>query len=492
MKIEARALRRAGGPSELRVTGMGPKAAARARAEIEGLVGPLAVTGFCGAVRPDIKPGEVVVATEVHGPDGVVALPSAQALAQAFHACGMTTHSGPILSLDHVVRGDERTRLAAAGYVAVDMESYWLLADLGGRPACVCRVVLDAPAHGVIRGGARGDWLRAYRTLKLIRPVLETWARSLGPRSVLIAAPRSFCGGVEAAIEITEEALEKFGAPIYVLHEIVHNKHVVNSFRDRGVVFVREIDDVPVGGTVVFSAHGVGQTEREKADSRNLRVVDATCPLVARVHSKAKRFAREGREVVLIGKRGHDEIEGVMGEAPDAMHLVEGLEDIDKLQLNGKSDIAVLTQTTLIPHQVESLVKALKGRFPELIVPSSPDICWASQNRQEAVRKVAPQCDLMLVLGSPNSSNSKRLVEEAKRMGTPAVLLDDETEIDPKWLAGVRTLGLTAGASAPESLIERTIAFLQTLGSVEVFEHVVRQETNSFPSGRGRHSWQSR
>ena len=502
LRIEARALRRGAGAARVRVTGMGPEAAARATQGLRQLPaeGPVAVAGFGGALRPEIRAGEVVVATEVRGPGGVLQLPSAPAIAQALRLAGLIVHLGPVVSIDHVVYGKERSRLASGGALAVDMESYWLVADRcavpcavpGDHLTCVVRVILDSPRKSTARLSTAASLPKAYRSLVAVGSALGTWAAALGPREVQVASPRSFCTGVNRAIESTEEALEQFGPPVYVLHEIVHNKHVVDSFRERGVVFVPYISDVPEGETVIFSAHGVGQAERHQAESRHLRVVDATCPLVARVHAKAKFHARRGRHIVLIGKKGHDEVEGVMGEVPEHIHLVEGPTDIESLDLDGRRDIAVLTQTTLIPHEVEDLIRALKDRFPEVVVSTALDVCYASQNRQEAVRRMSPQCDLVLVLGSRNSSNSKRLVEEASRLGTPARLVDDESEVDLAWLASVRTLGLTAGASAPESLLERMIDFMGTLGPVEIHEQLSGLEDDGLLSKRRPRLWASR
>jgi 4-hydroxy-3-methylbut-2-en-1-yl diphosphate reductase len=524
MRIEARALRRGARVAEVELTGIGARATTTAgrRAGRLDPDGPLAVAGFGGALRPGIQVGDVVVATEVRGTHGVLHLPAASAVAQALRSVGLTVHLGPILSTERFAWGKERSRLASSGALAVDMESYGVLSQTlaartpAGRVAvgrtsqvgtpvnpirakgvppdpavrvrdwsrtrrcdhrtCVVRVVLDTP-----RGSSPGaripfSWPWPYRALVRVASGLETWAAALRDRRVLVASPRSFCSGVNRAIESTEESLRVFGAPVYVLHEIVHNSHVVNSFRERGVVFVASVSDVPEGETVIFSAHGVGQAVRQEADSRRLRVIDATCPLVARVHAKARDFAQQGRHIVLIGKKGHDEIEGVMGEAPEYIHLVEGPDDVKHLDLDGHRDLAVLTQTTLIPHQAETLIRAINERFPTVLVPDALDVCYASQNRQEAVRRIAPRCDLMLVLGSRNSSNSKRLVEEAVRLGTPAHLVDDESEIDLAWLSEVSTVGLTAGASAPESLVERVVAFMEALGQVRVEEQVLALE----------------
>lgn len=488
LEIEARALRVStsdrGDTTQVVKIGMGSKKAAQAAKHLADRAGgAVAIAGLCGGLLPGVDRGDIIVASEVRGPNGaVIVLPSAPAVAQALRLAGLNVRVGPILSVKHAVFGSRRGRLGRSGAMGIDMESYWLLQGLtdvdqhGKDPVaasasfCVIRAVSDTIGAGLFGGMVPTGWLKACRSLRRCGAALEVWASAVGSRQVLLARPRSFCGGVKGAIRLTEEALAINGAPVYVLHEIVHNRHVVDHFKERGVVFVPDIAEVPAGELLVFSAHGVGQAERERAARRGLRVVDATCPLVAKVHAKAKSFAERGLHVVLIGKKGHDEVMGVMGEAPDSIQLVENLEDIEQLDLDGGRNIAVLTQTTLIPHQVEDLIAALEQRFPGRIVPPGLDVCYASQERQHAVRRVAPHCDLMLVLGSPNSSNSKRLVEEAAQVGTSARLVDDESEVDLAWLSGVQTLGLTAGASAPESLLERMIDFVGSLGECDVRE----------------------
>ena len=300
------------------------------------------------------------------------------------------------------------------------------------------------------------------------------------PRTVLLAAPRSFCAGVERAIEIVERALEQRGAPVYVRKQIVHNVHVVAELEDRGAVFVDELDAVPDGATTVFSAHGVSPQVRAEADRSELDVIDATCPLVTKVHVEARRFARRGDTVVLVGHAGHEEVEGTMGEAPDHTVLVETPEDVARLRVDDPERVSYLTQTTLAVDETAEVVEALRARFPALRGPGSDDICYATSNRQDALKEIAEEADLVLVVGSANSSNSLRLVELAERGGTPARLIEDVSRIRPEWLDGVATVGLTAGASAPPHLVEGVVAALSEMGPVTVSERETARETVSF------------
>jgi 4-hydroxy-3-methylbut-2-enyl diphosphate reductase len=282
------------------------------------------------------------------------------------------------------------------------------------------------------------------------------------------------------AVESLETALRLFGPPVYVYHEIVHNKHVVDTFRARGAVFVDSIDEVPDGSNVVFSAHGVSPEVRQHARERNLRAIDATCPLVTKVHSEAIRFARQGHLIMLIGHEGHDEIIGTMGEAPDRMVLVQSADDVATIEVPDGQSVAYLSQTTLSVDDANAIVARLKERFPEIVAPPSEDICYATQNRQEAVREIAVEADVVLVLGSQNSSNSARLAEIARDLGTPAHLIDSADEIDPAWLEGAEVVAITAGASAPEKLVEACVAYLRERFGAEVEERVVREETMHF------------
>lgn len=290
---------------------------------------------------------------------------------------------------------------------------------------------------------------------------------------LLLANPRGFCAGVDRAIEIVERALDRFGAPIHVRHEVVHNKYVVDSLRQRGAIFVEELDEVPADGTVIFSAHGVSQAVREDAGTRGLRVFDATCPLVTKVHVEVAACARDGRDCVLIGHRGHPEVEGTMGQFRSArgmIYLVESEADAQSLEVAQPGNLAYVTQTTLSMDDTARIVAILQARFPAIDGPRKDDICYATQNRQDAVKQLALECELVLVVGSPNSSNSTRLKELAERCGARAHLIDGAAEIDPLWLTGVTNIGLTAGASAPEKLVCDVVARLTELGVDEVSE----------------------
>ncbi|HYF60514.1 MAG TPA: 4-hydroxy-3-methylbut-2-enyl diphosphate reductase [Burkholderiaceae bacterium] len=302
---------------------------------------------------------------------------------------------------------------------------------------------------------------------------------------VLLAQPRGFCAGVDRAIEIVERALAQFGAPIYVRHEIVHNDHVVGELRGKGAVFVDDLDAIPAGSTVVFSAHGVSRAVREEAEGRGLRVFDATCPLVTKVHVEVAKMRRDGREVVMIGHAGHPEVEGTMGQADDGIHLVETAEDVERLTIADPSRLAYVTQTTLSVDDCQTVIGALRRRFPGIAEPKKQDICYATQNRQDAVKFMAPQCDLVLVIGSPSSSNSNRLREVAEKMGREARLIGSAAELRPEWLEGRRRIGITAGASAPEVLVQELVERLRALGvsRVNVLDGI--EEHVAFPLPRG-------
>jgi 4-hydroxy-3-methylbut-2-enyl diphosphate reductase len=297
---------------------------------------------------------------------------------------------------------------------------------------------------------------------------------------VLLAGPRSFCAGVERAIEIVERALEMRGAPVYVRKQIVHNTRVVSDLEQRGAVFVDELDEVPDGATVVFSAHGVSPAVRDDASGRGLSVIDATCPLVSKVHAEARRFAREGYTVALIGHAGHEEVEGTLGEAPSSTVLVQTAQDVAAIEVADPAKIAYLMQTTLAIDEAADVAGALRDKFPQMRAPGSDDICYATTNRQAAVRAVATEADLVLVAGSKNSSNSVRLVERSERAGTPAHLIDGATDIDLSWLSGVSVVGLTAGASAPPAVVSEIIAALSGLGTVTVTERTTTTESVQF------------
>lgn len=301
---------------------------------------------------------------------------------------------------------------------------------------------------------------------------------------IILASPRGFCAGVNMAIESLDLALDAFGTPVYVYHEIVHNKFVVDTFREKGAIFVDDLNEVPERSSLLFSAHGVSPEIRQIARERRLRAIDATCPLVTKVHLEAIRFAEKGYTIVLIGHDGHDEVVGTMGEAPEAIVLVEDEDDVDRLQVADESKIAYLTQTTLSVDDANRIIKRLKARFPQIAGPPKEDICYATQNRQEAVHTLSQEADLVLVLGSQNSSNSQRLMELAREKGIPAYLIDGASDIDLGWFSNVETVLITAGASAPESVVSECVEFLQAEFSATVESRSIREEQVHFPLPR--------
>lgn len=307
------------------------------------------------------------------------------------------------------------------------------------------------------------------------------WGGKLRVMKILLANPRGFCAGVDRAIDIVERALSLFGAPIYVRHEVVHNRFVVEGLRSRGAIFVEELSEVPDGATVIFSAHGVARTVREAAEARALRVFDATCPLVTKVHLEVARHAQDGREVILIGHAGHPEVEGTMGQyrvsaGQGGIYLVETPDNVATVTVRDPDHIAFVTQTTLSMDDTARIIDALRARFPAIVGPKKDDICYATQNRQDAVKELVQHCDLILVVGSPNSSNSNRLREIAERSATAAFLIDGAEAIQPEWLTGKRCVGVTAGASAPDVLVAQVVERLKALGGVSVEEHAGRRE----------------
>jgi len=302
---------------------------------------------------------------------------------------------------------------------------------------------------------------------------------------ILLAQPRGFCAGVDRAIEIVERALQQFGAPIYVRHEIVHNAYVVADLRAKGAIFIEDLADVPPGNTLVFSAHGVSKAVREEAAQRGFSIFDATCPLVTKVHVEVAKMRKQGCEIVMIGHDGHPEVEGTMGQAEAGMHLVETVADVAGLNVADPDKLAYVSQTTLSVDDTADIIEALKARFPNIIEPKKGDICYATTNRQEAVKFMAPQVELVIVVGSPNSSNSNRLREVAEKKGTPAYMIDHAAQIDPAWLEGRQRIGVTAGASAPEVLVQAVIDRLKELGakSVRALEGVEEHVTFPLPKG---------
>ncbi|EAY63929.1 LytB protein [Burkholderia cenocepacia PC184] len=357
-----------------------------------------------------------------------------------------------------------------------------------------------------LRGGAEGSQ-RDFRAVRLqssargpgahVRsenhrnPVIMSTTDTLSGQTVaadaeiLLAQPRGFCAGVDRAIEIVERAIAMHGAPIYVRHEIVHNKYVVEDLKKKGAIFVEELEEVPAGNTVIFSAHGVSKAVRDEADVRGLRIYDATCPLVTKVHVEVAKMRQDGVDIVMIGHKGHPEVEGTMGQVERGMHLVESVEDVQKLELADPERIALVTQTTLSVDDAAEIIGALKAKYPKIREPKKQDICYATQNRQDAVKFMAPQCDVVIVVGSPNSSNSSRLREVAEKRGVAAYMVDAPDQIDPAWVAGKRRIGVTAGASAPEVLAQAVIARLRELGVRNVRALDGIEENVSFPLPRG-------
>ncbi|WP_375490850.1 4-hydroxy-3-methylbut-2-enyl diphosphate reductase [uncultured Jatrophihabitans sp.] len=439
------------------------------------------IAGVAGGLDPAIRSGDIVVADEVRDAHGRTLLRGAAPLVAALRAQGFRVHSGPVHCSEHIVDDRaERERLAATGALAVDLESAALVRAADGRPTAVVRVIVD-PAYGrlaSLRTVPAGAW--ALGVLHNLGPALVQWAELVRPRKVVLAGPRSFCAGVDRAIDIVETALQRFPRPIYVRRQIVHNAHVVRDLEAQGAVFVDELDEVPDGTTLVFSAHGVSPAVRTEAARRDLTVIDATCPLVAKVHVEARRFASRGDAVVLIGHEGHDETEGTMGEAPERIHLVQNAADAEALELRDGDRVAYVMQTTLAADDAADTIDVLRRRFPGIESSASDDICYATTNRQHAVQAIAAESDVVVVLGSTNSSNSQRLVEVAERSGARAHLVDDATGLRPEWLAGASTIGLTAGASAPPHLVDEVVGTLRAIGGVEVVERTVADEKIMF------------
>ena len=309
----------------------------------------------------------------------------------------------------------------------------------------------------------------------------------MSDKELLLAQPRGFCAGVDRAIEIVERALQQFGAPIYVRHEIVHNAYVVNDLRAKGAIFIEELDEVPAGNTLVFSAHGVSKAVRAEADARGFSIFDATCPLVTKVHVEVAKMRKQGCEIIMIGHDGHPEVEGTMGQTEEGMYLVETVEDVDKLAVAKPDQLAYVSQTTLSVDDTADIIAALKRKFPNIIEPKKGDICYATTNRQEAVKFMAPQVEVVIVVGSPNSSNSNRLREVAEKKGVPAFMVDNAALIDPQWVQGRQRIGVTAGASAPEVLVQAVIDRIKEIGarSVRVLEGIEENVTFPLPKGLG-------
>jgi 4-hydroxy-3-methylbut-2-enyl diphosphate reductase len=480
--VEERAVR-AGAPwARVERTGMGPRRASRAARSLRldpGETGLIA--GFCGALAEGLEPGDIVLANRIEGPAGSFGCADPSVLAGVLRRAGLRVHVGPIACSPRLVLGRRRGELAQTGALAADMESAWLAPVFRNGPPTVLRVVVDTGRRELLRPVATiSGAATAYHALRRAAGALREWAQALGQREVMLASPRASCAGVDRAVEIVERALEAAGPPIYVRKQIVHNAHVIADLEGRGAVFVEELDEVPPGATVIFSAHGVSPAVRADAQERELEVIDATCPLVAKVHAEARRFAAAGMDVVLVGHAEHEEVEGTMGEAPERTHLIATADEVDRLAPRDPERIAYLTQTTLAVDETAEVVERLRKRFPRLRGPKASDICYATQNRQDAVRALAGDCDLVLVVGSTNSSNSKRLVEVAERAGCRALLIDDASEIEPALLVGTRRLGLTAGASAPEALVHGVVSAIRGLGGADVSERTVATEDVHF------------
>jgi 4-hydroxy-3-methylbut-2-en-1-yl diphosphate reductase len=478
MAVEAHAVR-AGAPwADVQRIGMGPNRARRAASLTHGGPrGAVIIAGFCGALDPELEPGDIVLASELRGPTGTTTCPDPAILAGHLRRGGFNVRVGPVASTQRLVVRERRRALQRTGALAVDMESAWLAPEAHAQPLVTLRVVLDThrdELHRPLRTAAGAA--RAYRALRGVSALIQEWARALGEREIVLAGPRASCAGVVRAVEIVERVLAERDAPVYVRKQIVHNQHVVGELERQGAIFVDEIDEVPESATVIFSAHGVSPEVRAQASERGLDVIDATCPLVAKVHAEARRFASSGREIVLIGHEGHEEVDGTVGEAPLRTHVIATESDVAQLSIIDPDRVAYLTQTTLAVDETAGVVKALKQRFPAISGPSSDDICYATQNRQDAVRALAEDCELVLVVGAENSSNSRRLVEVSERAGCPARLIADASEIRPEWLADVHRVGLTAGASAPERLVGQVVDALDGVGRVTVSERTVAEE----------------
>ncbi|HEY1488830.1 MAG TPA: 4-hydroxy-3-methylbut-2-enyl diphosphate reductase [Micromonosporaceae bacterium] len=460
LRAERFALRRARTPVVR--TGMGPS-------RVSAVDGPALVAGVAGGLGADVRPGDVVVASEVRGPDRTVACPSAPILAGALRRLGLTVHVGPIVSEPRLVTGARRRVLAESGALAVDMESAFI-APPDGQPFAVVRTISDTDQAPLLRPGTAVRGIRALKNLARAVPALDAWADAIGPRELTLASPRSFCAGVERAIDTVAAALDRFGAPVYVRRQIVHNAHVVSDLERRGAVFVDEVDEVPAGRTLVLAAHGVTPAVRDRADARGLAVIDATCPLVAKVHTEVRRHAGRGATVFLIGHADHEEVEGTVGEAPDDVIVVADVAEAATVTPRDPDRVAYAMQTTLAVDEAEEIAAVLRGRFPAMAAPRTDDICYATTNRQQAVREITRGRDLLLVLGSANSSNSLRLVEVAERDGVPARLIDDASALDLAILAGTTRIGITAGASAPPHLVDDLVTSLRGLGPAAVIE----------------------
>ena len=430
---------------------------------------PVLVAGVAGALSDGIVAGDLVVASEIRHGDRTVPSHAAEMVAGELRRAGLRVHLGPVVTADRIVDSPaRRAALAATGAIAVDTES-GLIAGTEGR-GVVVRAIVDSSEQPLLRAGTPVRGVRALTVLRRAAPVIDAWVAATGEREILLARPRSFCAGVERAIEIVERGLERFGAPVYVRRQIVHNVHVVRDLERRGAVFVEELDEVPEGSVVVLAAHGVAPAVRAQAEQRRLRVVDATCPLVSKVHHEVRRYADRDSTVLLIGHPDHEEVIGTMGEAPGHVVVVADPAQAETVEVPDPQKVAYAMQTTLAVEEAEQVAAVLRERFPALTAPHTDDICYATSNRQAAVREVARDSDLVIVIGSQNSSNSNRLAEVAESEGARSVLVDDAGDVRLAWLAGVSRIGITAGASAPPALVDDLVRNLSGLGSVTVTE----------------------
>ncbi|UIJ34778.1 4-hydroxy-3-methylbut-2-enyl diphosphate reductase [Allobranchiibius sp. GilTou73] len=474
LRIERVALgARVGRP--IHVAGRGPRVAPTSPD------GPTLLAGVAGGLVPGVRAGHVVVADRVLLDGDGYDCPAAPLVAGALRRRGLTVHVGPIASVDHVVDGPDRAALAArTGALAVDTESGYLARQLGARPLTVVRAIVDGTEQPLRHPGTALRGVAALRALREAAPVLREWYDATLDRDVLLAGPRSFCAGVERAIEIVDRALQSHGAPVYVRRQIVHNAHVVHDLQRKGAIFVQEVEEIPRGAVTVLAAHGVAPSVRQQARERDLVVIDATCPLVAKVHTEVRRFAAPGSTVFLIGHADHEEVVGTRGEAPENVVVVDNPDEAARVQAPRPDRVSYVMQTTLAVEEAQESARVLRDRFPALRAPARDDICYATSNRQQAVRAVAADTELVLVVGSLNSSNSRRLVEVAEAAGTPAHLVEDATEVDLAWLRGARRVGITAGASAPPSLVDELVHALSGLGAVEAAESSVVDEHVQF------------
>ncbi len=445
---------------------------------------PLLVAGVAGALDPQLQPGDLVVSDELVTRGAGYPSAAAPLLASALRRLRLPVRVGRVHSVTDVVAraSDRRTLLGSlpAGALAVDTESAFLAARASAGQTVAVRAVVDTPDRPLLSAGTAWRGVVALRSLRSAAPAIDQWAAATGEREVLLASPRSFCAGVERAIEIVERALDLHGAPVYVRRQIVHNRHVVHDLERRGAVFVEELAEVPPGSVAVLAAHGVAPSVRQQAVERGLQVIDATCPLVAKVHHEVRRFAARDRTVLLIGHADHEEVVGTRGEAPANVVVVADPDEARRVTVADPARVSYVMQTTLAVDEAERTASVLRQRFPALEAPHKDDICYATTNRQSAVRAIARNSDLVLVVGSQNSSNSHRLAEVAEAEGARSYLVDDAGDVDLAWLVHARRIGITAGASAPPALVDDLVRALSGLGPVTVRETQVVDEDVRF------------